>query len=478
MMIKNRKIKMMTIPDFFKKLSICLLAFIVQGSFSSQWSSNPDYLKKNYSQVRNFEHYLFSNFFEDEEDEKFTDLRTHSVLIIKDGKIIYEKYSRGHDKNRPQKLWSISKSITQLLVAIAVKEKKISPEDNLCPYFKDYELQFDCNQVSIKDLLGMSSGIHWRESLSQPFQSSVFNMIYNQTGYQDSTSFILSHPLIKEPGSSWHYSSADTNLLMSILSKVYSPEDYSSLPWTKLFNRLGITSAYWDKDQKGVFYGCCSLYLTARDLARIGQLILQKGKVAGVNFFSDDWMEKYIYSIPPSFLKDPTLVIEQFVPGFQWVINKPSQYGRVTVPKALLNAPDDLLVAKGHAGQFLFIIPSMNTIFIRTGDTAGHYLDINAMVAMALNIIRGGVYVHPIRKHPVPFGIGKEYSIPRKYSSNRIQLFNNFVAKEMCSCVFIEKEEEKTCLDNISLRFDSNPSVSISKKQKTVKNLFFYDFSS
>lgn len=470
----------MMILSFFKKLVLTFL-LIPSWSLSSRWLNDSYYLTKNHSQVRDFEHYLFSSKIEEEREENdkhFSDLRTHSVLIVKDGKIIYEKYSKGYDKNRPQKLWSISKSITHLLIAIAVKENKISLEDTLCTYFRDYEIKFDCKKATIKDLLGMSSGIHWRESLDQPLNSSAFNMLYNKIGYKDSTSFILSHPLIKEPGSSWHYSSGNTNLLMSVLSKAYRPEQYATLPWTQLFHPMGIQNAYWDTDHKGIFNGCCSLYLTTRDLARIGQLLLQKGQWGGKSFFSEQWMKKYIQSIPSSFLKNPVLVIEQFVPSFHWVVNKQSQYGRVTIPKALPDAPEDLLAAVGHAGQFLFVIPSMNTVFVRTGDTAGLYLDINAMVGMALNIIRGGSYVRPIRKKPVPFIIGKEYGPPKNYGKNQLKLTNNFVAKEVCSCFFIEKKEPEECVNNISIRFNISPSISISKEQKMVKTSHFLFFPS
>ena len=471
--------KMTMTPNFFKKLGLVFLLMPLSLK-ASEWSSNFRYLIKNDAQVRDFENYLFSVQTEEdaeEQDEHFVDLRTHSALIVKDGKIIYEKYAHGHHKDRPQKLWSISKSITHLLIAIAVKEKKISLSDTLCRYFKDYEMRLDCSKITIKDLLGMSSGISWQELLlDDPSSSSIFNMLYNKRGYKDSTSFILSHPLAQEPGSSWHYSSGDTNLLMAVLSKAYHPKKYAVLPWQKLFTPLGIHSAYWDKDKKGVFNGCCSLYLTARDLARIGQMILQKGRWMGRSYLPKGWMQEYIYSTPDSFFINPVLVIGQFVPSWHWVINKKSRYDRVSIPRALSGAPDDLLAAIGHAGQFLFIIPSMNTVFVRTGDSAGLYLDQNAMVTMALNIIRGGSLRNPIRKTPVPFSIGKESKAPFNYSKNRILLANNFTAKEMCSCMFIEKETKDQCMKDIRIKLGSIPSVRVLRAEKMVKASRFLMF--
>ena len=469
------------ILNFFKKfirygsVFYCILPF---WCFSLNWLVNPHYLQKNYTQVRDFENYLFSHKIQDEKDFEGeednisqTDLRTYSALIVKDGKIVYEKYAKSYHKDRPQKLLSISKSITNLLIAIAVQEGKISLSDTLCRYFKNYETPFDCAQITVRDLLGWSSGLHWKERFDEyPLQSSVFNMLYNKAGYKDSTAFVLSHPLARKPGKNWLYSSGDSNLLMSVLSKVYRPEEYAVLPWVKLFNEIGIKKAYWDKDQKGVFYGCCSLYLTPRDLARVGQFILQKGWWGGKSFLPSYWVKEYIKSVPPGFLGGPVFIREQFVPSFHWWVNRPARYGNVFVPRVMPAAPADMIIAVGYMGQFLFIVPSMNTVIVRTGDTAGLYLDINAMAGMALNVVRGGSYDHPIRTKPVPFSIGKEYDSPKDYKKNTafLKVANNFIAKEVCSCVFIERETEKACLENLSIRFETLPSVSVSYEQRAV----------
>ena len=454
------------IPVFFY---IFLFSFNTFGQ-SSVWLSNSYYLRKHYTQVRHFEQYLFADqIIDDEETDQFVDLRTHTALIVKDNQIIYEKYSKGHDQYRPQKLLSISKSITNLLIGIAVKENKISLQDNLCKYFKDFEFRLDCSKITIENLLGWSSGIHWREIFDAPFSSSIFNLLYTKTGYKDSTSFILNHPLIKKPGTSWHYSSADTNLLMAVLSKVYHPNEYVSLPWTKLFNELGIQSAFWDKDHKEVFNGCCSLYLTARDLARIGVFMLKKGQWMGRQYLPNNWIPKYVKRISPSFLKEPILIKEQFVPGFHWWVNLPSQHGKIYKPRALINAPNDLFLAIGFGGQYLIIIPSMNMIFVRTGQPSSAYLDVNALVGMAISIVNGKDYNLPIQKQPLPFSIGQEYSPPQEYKPSVSQTLNNFVAKEMCNCIFIEKGSKEHCTENLFTYIKPFQNISVSRKQKHVK---------
>ena len=420
-------------------------------AYSPNWSNDFSYLQKNYSQMRSFENYLFAPHLEEEDEYiKTTHLSTHAALILKDGKIIYEKYAKGYTKNHPQKLWSISKSITNLLVAIAVKEGRISLQDNVCPYFKEYKINFDCTKMTVEHLLGWSSGLHWREIFTQPLDSSVFNMLYNKAGYKDITSFILSHSVVTSPGSSWHYSSADTNLLMAILSKVYSSEQYARLPWLKLFDELGVQKAIWERDHKGVFLGCCSLYLTARDLARIGEFMLNQGRWLGKTFFPKNWIKNYVQAISPSFLKNPILIREQFVPSFHWWVNQPSRHADVLKPRALQTAPSDSYLAVGYSGQLLVIIPSMNTVIVRMGPTQGVYIDTNAVVGLALGVITGKQYVYPVRSTFVPFSIGEEYALPRKYDLNSLEVMNNFIAKEMCNCIFVEKQNEAICKNKLS----------------------------
>ena len=444
-------------------------------SYSPSWSNDFSYLQKNYSQMRMFENYLFPPSLADREEYTHTtQLRTHSTLILKDGKIIYEKYARGYHKDRPQKLWSISKAVTSLLIAIAVKENKISVQDNICSYFKGYEFKFDCKKMTIKSLLGWSSGLHWREVSADPLTSSVFNMLYNRKGYRDAVSFILSHPLIRQPGTSWHYSSADTNLLMAILAQVYKPSEYVVLPWIKLFNELGIQSAVWETDSKGVFHGCCSLYMTIRDLARIGEFMLNEGRWLGKDFFPKNWIHRYVQSISPAFLKEPVVVREQIVPSFQWWVNKPSRHKQVVKPRALQSAPEDLYLALGYAGQLLFIIPSMNMVIVRTGSfDMDVYLDTNALVGLALGMVTGKQYAQPIRQTFIPFSIGREYESPRKYNINPVKVMNTFLAKEMCSCMFVEGKSEWSCLNQFESVKSRWQNVSISQSKKNVKVSIF-----
>lgn len=482
-MAAGRARKITTMKVNFSKKLVFLAVFVSCSAFGqySSWLSNSHYVRKHYSQVRDFEQYLFAPPKEQEADDEETDqtfdLKTHSVLIVKDGQIVYEKYAKGYDKNNPQKLFSISKSITNLLIGIAVKEKRISLSDNLCRYLKDFEFRSYCSKITLFDLLDWSSGIHWRESFDSPFSASSFNLMYTERGYKDSTSFILSHPLIKKPGESWHYSSGDTNLLMAVLSKVYTSSEYARLPWVKLFNELGIQNAFWDRDQKGVFNGCCSLYLTARDLARVGEFMLKEGRWMGRMMLPQDWVSKYVKTISPSFLKEPILIKEQFVPGFHWWVNQPSHHRNVYKPKALTHAPGDLYFAIGYGGQFLFIIPSMNVIIVRTGHFSEKYLDVNAMLGMALNIIDGDSYNLPIRGRPVPFSIGQEYNPPKEYNPSVPRSLNNVVAKEMCSCVFIERSLEDHCREYyLGEYLKPFQRVSVLKKEKQVKVSLFHFF--
>ena len=186
----------MTIQIFSKKNGFYSLIIILNlfGVFCFATPlSDMSYLKKNYSQVRSFEEYLFKPPLQNPEELVHPyQIETHSALILKDGKIIYEKYAYGYSKDRPHKLWSVSKAITNLLVGIAVRENKFSMKDNVCRFFKKHSLQFNCKDMTVENLMDWSSGLHWKE---KDIPSSTTNMLYGDNGYTDSTKFILKHPL-------------------------------------------------------------------------------------------------------------------------------------------------------------------------------------------------------------------------------------------------------------------------------------------
>ena len=275
---------------------------------------------------------------------------THAFLVIQDGKLLYEKYWDNYDTARLSGSFSAAKSIISLLIGIALDEGKLKsldePVGNYLPHFKESGL----DKVRIKDLLTMSSGTNYKES-----DKGYFSM--NASGYYgDDEEFMVSMMEAKEaPGVNWEYRSGDTQVLGLIVEKVFG-NNISNLVSERFMKPMGAEAdALWllDGSQKHEKAFCCFNGI-ARDYARFGQLILNKGKWGSTQIVSEKYINEATQAA--SYLKDPT---ENNNPvdyyGYQyWVFN----YRGYQIP-----------MQNGLFGQYVYIIPEKNAIVVRLGES-------------------------------------------------------------------------------------------------------------
>lgn len=275
---------------------------------------------------------------------------THAFLIIQDGKLLYERYWDGYDSTTLSGSFSAAKSIISLLIGIALDEGKIKsveePVGNYVDHFKTNGLE----KVRIKDLLTMSSGTNYKESDKNYFSMNAYGY------YGDDLEYMVSMMERKEePGVNWEYRSGDTQVLGLIVEKVFG-QNISALVSERFMKPMGAQSdAVWllDGNQKHEKAFCCFNGI-ARDYARFGQLVLQKGNWAGKQLVS----EKYISeaTAPASYLKDPT---ENGNPvdfyGYQyWMVDHNGVHA---------------IAQNGLFGQYVYIIPAKNAVVVRLGET-------------------------------------------------------------------------------------------------------------
>jgi CubicO group peptidase (beta-lactamase class C family) len=275
---------------------------------------------------------------------------THAFLVIQNGKLLYEKYWDNYDTTTLSGSFSAAKSIISLLIGIALDEGKIKsldePAGNYVPHFKTGNL----SKVRIKDLLTMSSGTNYKES-----DKGYFSM--NASGYYgDDEEYMVSLMEAKEaPGVNWEYRSGDTQVLGLIVEKVFG-DNISNLVSTRFMKPMGAESdALWllDGAQKHEKAFCCFNGI-ARDYARFGQLILNKGKWGDQQLVSEKYIKEATQAA--SYLKDPT---EDNKPvdyyGYQyWVFN----YRGYQIP-----------MQNGLFGQYVYIIPEKNAVVVRLGES-------------------------------------------------------------------------------------------------------------
>lgn len=267
---------------------------------------------------------------------------TRAVVVLYKGKIISEKYSTGITEKTPLLGWSMTKSITNALVGILVKQGKININDD--DLFSEWRYDQRKN-ISIDSLMKMSSGLKFDEEYGSI--SDVTKMLFTKS---DTAEYALNKPLKVKPDTQWSYSSGTTNIISKIIKRTIGVhnKDYILFPYQQLFHKIGMNSAVIEPDASGTFIGSSFMYATARDWAKFGQLYLQNGIWNNEKIFPDNWIK---YTTTPAPKSE-----EQY--GAQFWLNKGKKWS---------NLPDDIYYADGFEGQGVIICPSYNTVIVRLG---------------------------------------------------------------------------------------------------------------
>jgi CubicO group peptidase (beta-lactamase class C family) len=332
--------------------------------------ATPEEVGLDAAAIGRLEAYLFAR---NGDDADRRGQRTNGFVLIKDGKLVYERYARGYDADTPTLTWSVSKSISNTIVGRAVAEGFLDLNDAIGEHYppaKDGGVE----SVRVSDLLRMSSGIDWNETYeTSPVFSSVMAMLYTR-GRADMAAFVASHGLAHPPGTHWSYSSGDTNLLMGVLRAALGDERNADYPWVALFDRIGMSSAVLERDPAGTFIGSSYVYATPRDLAKWGFLMLNDGVWEGERLLPEGWVKFSLTMAPAYFNTELTPGTVDDNPGAQVYLNHgdPAR----DVPPPWPAAPRDTFAAQGHWGKSIFVFPSLDMIAVRLGDDRVYACDI------------------------------------------------------------------------------------------------------
>jgi CubicO group peptidase (beta-lactamase class C family) len=281
------------------------------------------------------------------------ELGTRAVVVLKDGKVVAERYADGFDADTRQLGWSMTKSVTNLLVGRLVAEGSLSVDDDgLRDEWKD-----DRSTITIDELMRMTSGLKWDETYD--LGTPITRMLYLE---KDMGAYVASQPLAHQPGTHLQYSSGSTTLLCDILlDRTGSGAD---LPGSMLFAPLGLGSFVVEPDGAGT--PVCSSYgwATPRDWAAIGQFALDEGVVDGKSLLPDGWMDQ---ATTPTDAEESE---EDQAYGAGWWLNRKADGSAYDA-----RMPLDTYEALGHDGQSLAVIPSEDVVVLRMGFTPDTELD-------------------------------------------------------------------------------------------------------
>lgn len=228
----------------------------------------------------------------------------HSVLIARNGKLVYEQYFSGKDeiwgdplgevdfnRNTLHDVRSISKSVVSACVGIAIAQGKLkNVNQSVFDFFPEYEKYKtgDRAKLTIEHLLSMSSGIHWNEDVpyDDPENSEV---AMSNSG--SPMEYVLSQPMDTVPGAVWEYNGGTTQLLAAIIEKV-SGQPVDDFAKDNLFTPLGITEFEWTNYPTTSMPAAASgLRLRARDLMKFGLLYYYNGTWNGKQILPAEWVK-------------------------------------------------------------------------------------------------------------------------------------------------------------------------------------------
>lgn len=277
-------------------------------------------------------------------NEKYT---TQGYLVIKDGYIIAEDYLRGFEKGQKHSSYSIAKSFTSAVIGIALDQNFInSIDDKISDYYPDLNhdtIQQWKKDISIENLLTMTSGIDWSES------GLATNDLFQMTQSSDYVDYVLNKPVAVEPGTRWSYNSGESMLLSGIIN---STTGQSMLEFANenLLKPIGIYDLEWISDNENHTVAGWGISATTHDYARFGYLYLNKGNWDGSELISETWINQSVTSFSVS------------VPyyGYLWWLSDEELYDDT-------NLPDDIYMAIGAFGQYIIVIPSENILIVRVG---------------------------------------------------------------------------------------------------------------
>ncbi len=213
----------------------------------------------------------------------------------------------------------------------------------------------------MRHLLNWSSGLDWQEDYEfAPLKSSVVAMLYTR-GRDDMAGFIAETPQARPPGRRFRYSSGDSNVLAAALHGMLGA-DYAEYPWRALFEPLGIRSAVWERDAAGTFVGSSYVYMSARDLARVGLLMQRHGRWRERQPLPLAWVE---FNLTPFARYRPSAEEEgEAVPGGQWWLNRAVKGAPAPWP----DVAETAFAALGHWGQALYVLPEEKLVIVRYAD--------------------------------------------------------------------------------------------------------------
>jgi len=310
----------------------------------------------------------------------------HAVVVARRGKLVFEQYFPGYDQpwGKPDghsdfdattkhDMRSASKSVTSLLLGIAIDRKLIAGADEaVVKFFGEYETlkTVGWDAITLRHLLTMSSGIQWDETRAWTDPENDEPHLGLDA---DPLHYVLAKPIAAPPDQLWVYNGGGTDLLGNIIERT-SGKPLSAFAREVLFEPLGISDFEWKTyPRNGKIAAAAGLRLRPRDAAKIGELVLDHGAWAGRQIVSADWIAQ---SVAPRFQAVGYFGGTLFY-GYQWWLGRSLSEGQEV----------KWIAAMGWGGQRIFIVPDRDLVVMITAAQYGQAKEGLAAQDLLANII-------------------------------------------------------------------------------------------
>lgn len=272
--------------------------------------------------------------------------RTSAVIVLHKGQVVAEQYDRGINRTTPQRTWSVAKSLTSTIIGAAIYDGilGLDTEAVISAFNKGGDPR---RTITLRHVLNMASGLE-----SNAPGSRTDRLYFGGASVADQ---LPDRSLEAIPGTRFKYSNVDTLIAMRALREAMNNDAaYRAFPHTEVLQKIGARHTILETDWNGDYISSSQVWMTARDMARLGQLYLQGGNWAGEQILPPEWVRFVTTPAPAQPDGDVGYA------GSFWLMNDVD------------GVPRDTFAGFGNRGQYMVIVPSRELVIVRRGfDVAG-----------------------------------------------------------------------------------------------------------
>lgn len=302
---------------------------------------------------------------------------TKAVVVVRDGQVIAERYAPGYGIDTQVMGWSATKSVTNALIGILVRQGKLSVTGP-APISAWADPKDPRHPISIDNMLRMNSGLDIGDSLTAQASTAFDPSAYMVFGVRDMAAFAEKAPLKAAPGTWWNYTNGNTILLSKIIRDKTGGDAASVLAFARreLFDKLGMRHVTLEFDAVGTPIGSSHMLASARDWARFGLLYLNDGMAGGERLLPPGWVD---YSA------SPTAGSEHYgyAAGF-WTNRGDGEGQRYRIAHGI---PADAFFARGATGQYVIVVPSRRLVVVRFGSAFTPRDDMDVVARLVADVM-------------------------------------------------------------------------------------------